>query len=48
MDGTLHTKARYFEQLCVLHAPFSKKKYENNDEVWIKRTIPVAWAFMQR
>jgi hypothetical protein len=25
-----------------------RKKYENNDEVWVKRTIPVAWAFMQR
>jgi hypothetical protein len=27
---------------------FSEKKYENNDEVWVKRTIPVAWAFMKR
>ena len=48
MDGTFHTKARYFGQLCVIHASFSEKKYENNDEVWVKRTIPVAWAFMKR
>jgi hypothetical protein len=27
MDGTFHTKARYFEQLCVIHASFSEKKY---------------------
>jgi len=46
MDGTFHTKARYF--MCFLHASFSEKKYENNDEVWVKRTIPVAWAFMKR
>jgi len=40
MNGTFHTKVRYFGQLCVLHASFSEKKYENNDEVWGKKNYP--------
>jgi len=31
-----------------MHTSFSEKKYENSHEVWVKRTIPVVWAFMKR